>query len=282
VPPTLVAYAQVKAGDERRALDALERALKIKPDYLTAQLAAARLYFNSKDLDAALRIARDIQRQRPKAPTGYALESDLLRSAKRFAEADRVLKQGLAQVPSAALAANRHRLLVQSGQEEAAREFGSQWLAANPKDAAFRGYLADRALRAGDYAQAADQYRAILAITPNDALTLNNLAWASVKLNDPKALEYAEKAYSLAPDSPPVMDTLGWMLVEKGEISRGVGLLRKAVESAPTADDIRLNLAKALIRAGDKGAGRRELEVLAKKGKAFSRQGEVQDLLKAL
>jgi tetratricopeptide (TPR) repeat protein len=142
--------------------------------------------------------------------------------------------------------------------------------------------LADRALRAGDYAQAADQYRAILAITPNDALTLNNLAWASVKLNDPKALEYAEKAYSLAPDSPPVMDTLGWMLVEKGEISRGVGLLRKAVESAPTADDIRLNLAKALIRAGDKGAGRRELEVLAKKGKAFSRQGEVQDLLKAL
>jgi putative PEP-CTERM system TPR-repeat lipoprotein len=282
VPPTLVAYAHVKAGDEQRALDALERALRIKPDYLTAQLAAARLHFNLKHVDAAIRIARDIQRQRPKEPTGYILEADVLRAGKRWAEADRVLKENLAQAPGTNLAANRHRLLMQSGQEPEAKAFADGWLAANPKDAGFRAYLADRALRAGGYAQAASQYRAILSIAPNDPLTLNNLAWVSAKLNDPKALEYAEKAYALAPSSPAVMDTLGWMLVEEGELTRGVQLLRKAVEAAPQADDIRLNLAKALIRAGDKEGGRRELESLATKGDAFSRQGEVKDLLKAL
>jgi putative PEP-CTERM system TPR-repeat lipoprotein len=281
IPPTLVAYAYFKAGDERRALDALERALKIKPDYLSAQLAAARLYFKAKDLDAALRIARDIERQRPKVPTGYSVEADLLGSAKRWAEADRILKQGLAEAPSGTLAAKRHSLLLQSGKEQAAKEFASEWLAGHPEDAQFRGYLADRALWAADYAQAADQYRAILASSPNNTIALNNLAWASAKLNDPKALEYAEKAYALAPNAPAVMDTLGWMLVERGQVSRGLELLRKAVEGAPHSDDIRLNLAKGLIRAGDKEAGRRELEVLAKKGDGFPRQREVQELLSA-
>jgi predicted Zn-dependent protease len=206
----------------------------------------------------------------------------LLGSAKRWADADRVLKQGLAQAPSGTLAAHRHSLLIQSGQEHAATEFASQWLAANPKDVVFRRYLADGALRNGDYKSAAGQYQAILSALPNDAITLNNLAWVSAKLNDPKALEYAEKAHARAPNSPAIMDTLGWMLVERGEVSRGIELLRKASESAPQADEIRLNLAKALIRGGDREGGRRELESLAKKGDAFSRQAEVTELLKTL
>ena len=42
---------------------------------------------------------------------------------------------------------------------------------------------------------------------------LNNLATAYQQEKNPLALEYAEKAYKLAPDSPAVLDTLGWILV---------------------------------------------------------------------
>jgi putative PEP-CTERM system TPR-repeat lipoprotein len=280
IPHALLAELYIKAGDSQRAHDALNRALKIKPDYLQAQLTAAHLYSRTGQSDAALVIARDIKRQRPKAPGGYLLEADLLAKDKRWPEADRVLEEGLSKIRASILAVNRHSLLVRSDQQQTAKSFANEWLAANPKDAVFRNHLAERAMRAKDYREATNQYQAILSVTPASAAVLNNLAWASYKLNDPKAVEYADKAYGLAPRSPTVMDTYGWLLVEQGEVARGIELLRKAVESAPQADGVRLNLAKALIRSGDKNAGRHELELLAKKGSSFSEHGEVQELLR--
>ena len=84
-------------------------------------------------------------------------------------------------------------------------------------------------------------------------MILNNLAWTAGQTKDPKALEYAEKAYKLAPDQPVVLDTLGVLLVEKGDKARGVEMLQKASKMQPAAASIRLNLAKALISHGAEG-----------------------------
>jgi len=56
------------------------------------------------------------------------------------------------------------------------------------------------------------------------------------RAKDPQALEYAEKAYKLAPTSPNVADTLGIPLIEKGDTTRGVELLQnlhRGVTPAP-------------------------------------------------
>ena len=111
---------------------------------------------------------------------------------------------------------------------------------------------------------------------------LNNFAWTAGKLNDPRALEYAEKANRLAPNQAPVMDTLGVLLVEKGDANRGVELLRKAAELSPQAPGIRLNLAKGLIKVGQKDAARKELDELAKRGDKYPGQEEVARLIKTL
>jgi FimV-like protein len=79
-----------------------------------------------------------------------------------------------------------------------------------------------------------------------------------------------------------MMDTLGVLQVEQGQVAKGTELLRKAVELAPQVGDIRLNLARALIKGGDKAGARTELETLAKQGDKFARQAEVSDLLKTL
>ena len=92
---------------------------------------------------------------------------------------------------------------------------------------------------------------------------LNNLAWVTGELDDPKALSYAEKASALAPANPAVLDTLGMLLVKKGDVTQGLEKLQKAAQLAPNQSDIRLHLAKALIKAGDKVAARKELEALA-------------------
>ena len=133
-----------------------------------------------------------------------------------------------------------------------------------------------------DFAFAVKQYKTLLEIEPNDVLALNNLAWVSGQLKDPKALEYAEKATKLAPNNPAILDTYGVLLVENGDIAHGVEALYKATTVAPNAASIRLNLARALVKSGQKDAAKKELEMLAKLGNNFPEQAEVAKLLQSL
>ena len=143
-------------------------------------------------------------------------------------------------------------------------------------------YLAEQASLRKDYAGAARQYRLLLELQPNNAAVLNNLAWVAGQLKDPKAIEYAEKATRLAPNQPTLMDTLGVLLVEKGDSARGLELLKKALEIAPEASQIRLNYAKALLKVGQKNEAKQELDQLAKLGDKFPAQAEVGQLQKGL
>jgi len=104
----------------------------------------------------------------------------------------------------------------------------------------------------------------------------------SGQLKDPKAIEYAERAAKLAPGSAAVLDTLGVLLVEKGDRKRGIELIQRSASLAPNAPEIRLNLARALVKDGQKDAARKELETLAKLGDKFAGQAEVARLMKEL
>jgi Tfp pilus assembly protein PilF len=158
----------------------------------------------------------------------------------------------------------------------------ARWLQENPKDAVVRLYLAERDLTGKDYKGAAQRYREVLALQPDNALALNNLGWTLAQLGDPKAVEYAEKAYRLAPNHPAIADTLGWMLIERGELKRGVELLGKAAAGAPNALQIRLHYARALIQSGDKAAARLELEQVRQAPQQSPLKAEAEELLRQL
>jgi len=72
------------------------------------------------------------------------------------------------------------------------------------------------------------------------------------------------------------------LLVEAGDTERGIAMLQKAASLAPDMPSIRLNLAKAFIRAGRNDAAKKELETLAKLGEKFKSQGDVEQLMKGL
>jgi predicted Zn-dependent protease len=78
------------------------------------------------------------------------------------------------------------------------------------------------------------------------------------------------------------MDTLAMILVEKGDTARAIQLLRDAIKLAPSTPALRLSLAKALIKADQKDAAKKELEELAKLGDKFKSQADVEQLLKGL
>ena len=133
----------------------------------------------------------------------------------------------------------------------------------HPKDVVLPTYLGERALGRHDYKAAARYYQALVAQQPDNVMYLNNLAWSAGELGDPKAVSYAEKAVALSPANANVLDTLGTILVKKGDVTQGLEKLQKASQLAPNQGDIRLHLAKAHIKAGDKAAARKELEALA-------------------
>jgi cytochrome c-type biogenesis protein CcmH/NrfG len=122
----------------------------------------------------------------------------------------------------------------------------------------------------------------VLQKDPDNLIALNNLANLYQQDNDPRALDAAEKAYKLNPDSPTIVDTLGLILVELGKTTRGLELMQKAVTQDPTNTEFRYHLAVALARSGDKGKARKELEALLASKKNFPQREAVAALLKQM
>jgi Flp pilus assembly protein TadD len=83
-------------------------------------------------------------------------------------------------------------------------------------------------------------------------------------------------------ESPAVMDTLGWLLVEQGNTQRGVPLLQKAATLAPRAPEIHYHLAYGLSKAGDKAGARKELDKLLAENAAFDQLDQARSLRKTL
>jgi predicted Zn-dependent protease len=113
-------------------------------------------------------------------------------------------------------------------------------------------------------------------------MLLNNLALVALRLNQPDALDLAEKANRLAPGQAPYMDTLGVILAERGDMARAIEYLGKASQAAPSQPTYRLNFARALIKAGKKTEARRELEELGKLGSQFKEREDVARLMRDL
>ncbi|MDP1652059.1 MAG: PEP-CTERM system TPR-repeat protein PrsT [Rhodocyclaceae bacterium] len=281
-PYLRMAELHVAAKNKDGARSSLIKGLALQPDSLLMQRAMILLDVDDKKIDAALAKARDIQKSQPKINAGYVLEGDIHIIGKAWNQAAAAYRAGLKVAPTTELAQRLHTVLMLDGKAGDAAGFADSWLKAHPKDNAFRLFLADSANQRKDYGAAVAQYRTLLAVEPNNPALLNNLAWSLGQMKDPKAIVHAEQANKLAPNQPAIMDTLGMLLVEQGNTERGLELLAKAVQLVPEAASIRLNHAKALLKAGNKTAAKQELEELTKLGDKFPAQAEVAALLKGL
>lgn len=281
-PYLRMAEIHVAAKNKEAALQSLRKALSVKADSLEAQRGIMMLELDAGRTTEALAVAKQVQKQRPKEAVGYVLEGDAHALKKSWGEAAEVFRTGIKQTGATELAVKLHAVLLAGGSAAEAEKFAESWIKDHAKDMQFRLYLAESANGRKDYATASKHYRVLIDAQPNNPAMLNNLAWTLGQLKDPKAIDYAEKAYKLAPEQAAVMDTLGVMLVEKGDAGRGVELLEKASKQAPQNSMIRFNLAKALVKTGKKDEAKKELDELAKLGEKFAEQAEVAKMLQSL
>ena len=268
--------------NQEAASKALKKALTLQADYLDAQLALATLEASQGKHEQALGIARQIQKKNEKSSVGYELEGNLLMMQKKPDLAAKAFERAFSISKTGPLMVKLHASLNQAGQGKAADSRLMQWLKEHPDDAQTRMYQAGVFLANKQNKAAIDQYQAVLRQNPNHVPTLNNLAWLYQQENNPRALEHAEKAHQLAPDNPAILDTLGWILVEQGDMTRGLPLLQKAVTQAPEAAEIRYHFVLGLVKSGDKAKARKELEQLLATGKDFPKIEAAKALLKQL
>ena len=281
-PHLRMAEIQVAAKNKDAAMQSLRKALSIKADSIEAQRGIIMMELDAGRTAEALATARQIQKQRPKEAVGYVLEGDIHALKKGWSEAATSYRTGLKLSESTELAVKLHAALVAGASASEADRFTDSWLKEHAKDLQFRLYLAEAATARKDYVTASKYYRVLMDAQPNNPLLVNNLAWSLAQTKDPKAIEYAEKAYKMAPDQPAIIDTLGVMLLEKGDTARALELLQKASSLAPQSAAIRFNLAKALVKAGKKDEAKKELDELTKLGEKFPAQAEVIKLLQSL
>lgn len=277
-----LATAQIAAKDLAGAQQSLQAALKLSPKALDLHVALFQLMQMRGRDDEAIRLAQNLQQLHPKVATGFSLEGDALVKAGQHARAASAYAKAFDRAQNGTLLSKLHRSLVQAGKRAEADARLAAWLKQNPDDLIARVYLARDHAEAGRNRQAIEQYEYLLR-KRQDPVLLNNLAGLYFKEKDPKAKATAEQAYKLAPKSPYVQDTLGWILVQNGDTARGLDLLRQAASLAPDNSSIRYHLAVTLARSGDKAAARKELNQALRPGsKPFAEVEEAKKLLQAL
>lgn len=274
-----VLLAANRASDARGALT---KALALDPDYLDARRALATLELKQNRGAEALKLAEEQTRRQPKSPAGPTLEGDVLMAQKQFPQAAKAYERayGLGKTPQ--LTIKIHQAMLFAGNAKDADAHVASWLKDHPDDTAMRLYLADSLMARKDYKTAAEHYELALQKLHDNPVVLNNLAVAYSRIKDDRALAMAERALKLVPDNPIVQDTLGWILVEQGQLPRALDILKQAVNKVPKAGSVRYHYGVALARSGKKAQAKEELEAAIAGKQKFPEQEEARAMLRTL
>jgi putative PEP-CTERM system TPR-repeat lipoprotein len=260
--------AYEELGESALAADTLRKAQAEHPADIAIMLARTAVETRRGNYDEALLLARNVQANPGNQIAGLIVEAEIRETQHKPELAipvyQRALQLDKGSSPLRLKLANAYR---QAGRTDEALKLVQQWRVEHPKDRTLGVFLGELYVAQKKYPAAIDTFTALLKELPDNGIILNNLALAYQATGDSRALETAERALKALPQSGNAMDTLGWMLVEKGNLGRGLPLLKQASAAQPGAADIRYHLAAAHARNNDKAAARKELEtLLAAKG----------------
>ncbi|MEW5771033.1 MAG: XrtA/PEP-CTERM system TPR-repeat protein PrsT [Pseudomonadota bacterium] len=275
--------AQIVAKQTADARASLAQSLQINPDLIVSMHALIRLDLEEKKPDSALEWARKIQAARPNSPTGYEEEGNIQMQRQQAPLAAKAYQQALEKGAGTPVLIKLHDALRRAGDTKGAQSRLEAWVRARPGDLLARAYLASQAILNGQDKVAIAQYEEILRLQPNDLASLNNLANLYQRQKDPRALALAEKVYKASPENPLVQDTLGWILLERGEqLQKAMELLRKASTRAIGDPSVQYHYAVALARSGDKAGAREALRKALNAQRAFPEAADARALLSSL
>ena len=127
-------------------------------------------------------------------------------------------------------------------------------------------------------------YRAALEIDPNFAPAANNLAYLLVERgeNVNEAFGLVQIAKEKYPNNPSIMDTLGWVLYNRGLYDNAIGEFIDAAEKLPDNATVKYHLGLAYFKKGEKEKAKEALEKALSLDGSFKGADEARKLLSEL
>ncbi len=276
-----MARAMLALGRPVQARETAERVLTISPEHLGANAMMGGLQLTRGKVRAAERIADLLSELYPDEALTRALKGDIYMENEQYEQAVAAFTSAFAAEKNARFLARLYQARRASGDRNADKLL-TDWLEGHPRDLGVRLLVAQHAQSVGEIDEAIEHYKHVVEAQPQNAVALNNLAWLYSGRNDELALETADRAYKAAPSNGAIADTYGWLLVQQGDLAKGVPILREAVSNAPDIADIRYHLAVALAQGGDKEESRAILTQLLDADVAFADRSEAKRLLAEL
>ena len=285
VPDVYARIGQLRLTDKdvEGARKAYEKALAADPRHLPSLTGMAAAELLDSKLDAAARRIAELRKAHPDSPLADQLEGDLARQKKDMAGAARAYAESYRKGPTVQRALLAYETAKKAGDAKGALAMLQKALQQFPKAPGLHLALAGEYLEAGRYDEAVREYERVQALSPDNVLVLNNLAWLYQQKGElDKALELGRRAKDKAPGKPEILDTYGWIAVQAGKTAEGLEALEQAAVFGPHIPSIQYHLAVAQEKAGKADAARKTLRRLLKSGKAFPEQAQAKAMLQRL
>lgn len=251
-PQESILYARALASEERYlpAEDVLISALRVSPNNIPVLADLGQIYLAMEDLPRAEQVLENLRRLKdPDAKRAAdGLQVQLLEQNDGAEEAIAFL-EGLATEDeggnAARLAVIRARLA--SGEAQAALDYAQTELAANPEDPTLRFAVAATRAATGDLAGAEEDYRAILADTPNWSRAWLELARVLVTAGRPDdATTAVDDGLSANPGAPELLWAKAGNLERAGDIDSAIEIYETLYERSSNSVIVANNLASLL------------------------------------
>lgn len=275
-----------RLGRDGEAVEVLEEALTRDPTFAEAldQLVGIMAARDRKWDAAVTRIRKQLEKAPEAAGVHYLLGNTLLQKGV-WDQAEVAFKKAVELKPdiTAAYVGLSYTYVARHQEEQALAQLDKA-LAVNSNDVASLMMKGTLLMNRKEWAGAAAQYERILAINPSFVPALNNLAclYGDQPGRLDKAYEFARRARELAPYDFHVADTLGWLLVRRGEHRWALTLLQESADHLSSQPEVLYHLGMCQAGLGDAQGARASLLRARGMEKAFAGAAEANEMLAAL
>ena len=278
-----IAATALDAGNQERAKEALDNAIRINPAKELNIFKRVELELKLSGKMKAVSLARSLFGRITDPVSGQlGLGHALIRlgeSEEGIAIIEKVHQENKKAKSVYAL----NRAYAMTGQLDKAQDLLAIWVDENEEDNLARLAYMSVLIQTKNYGEARVLGDLLVSREPDNIILLNNLAWVYSELGEGEpAIEMARRAYKLSEQSAEVADTLGWILIHHGHVSEGSTLLSQATVRMPARADIRYHYAVALSKLGRNGEARQILEKLLLADPDFTEREDAEELLKTL